>query len=68
MSILIYAEHDNQALKTETHKLVHAAASLGDTITVLIAGSNCAGVADHAAKISGVNNVLLAAMHHLNIN
>lgn len=60
MSILIYAEHDNQALKTETHKLVHAAASLGDTITVLIAGSNCAGVADHAAKISGVNNVLLA--------
>ncbi|MDM7860916.1 FAD-binding protein [Alteromonas sp. ASW11-36] len=60
MSILIYAEHDNQALKTETHKLVHAAASLGDTITVLVAGANCAAVAEQAAKISGVNNVLLA--------
>ena len=24
MTILVYAEHDNEQLKTETHKLMHA--------------------------------------------
>lgn len=60
MSVLVYAEHDNEQLKTETHKLVHAASKVGSDITVLVAGSGCASVAEHAAKISGVGKVLLA--------
>lgn len=60
MSILIYAEHDNESLKTETNKLVHAAAGVSSDIVVLVAGSNCAAIAEAAAKISGVSKVLLA--------
>ena len=60
MSILIYAEHDNSHLKPETNKLVHAANGVGGDIVVLVAGANCAGVAEQAAKISGVSKVLLA--------
>ncbi|WP_100657224.1 electron transfer flavoprotein subunit alpha/FixB family protein [Alteromonas flava] len=60
MSILVYAEHDNQSLKTETHKLVHAASKLGDAIEILVVGANCQGVADEAAKITGVAKVHLA--------
>ncbi len=60
MSILIYAEHDNNHLKSETHKLVTAATQLGDDIHILVAGSNCAAVAEQAATIAGVNRVMLA--------
>lgn len=60
MSVLVYAEHDNQQLKTETNKLVHAATKVGSEITVLVAGSGCASVAEQAAKISGVTKVLVA--------
>jgi electron transfer flavoprotein alpha subunit len=60
MSILVYAEHDNASLKPETNKLVHAASATGAKITILVAGANCAGVADAAAKITGVSDVLIA--------
>lgn len=60
MAILVYAEHDNEQLKTETHKLVHAASQLGGEIHLLVAGLNCEAVADQAAKIEGVSKVLLA--------
>ena len=60
MAILVYAEHDNEQLKTETHKLMHAASQLGDDIHLLVAGSGCEAVAEHAAKIDGVSKVLLA--------
>jgi electron transfer flavoprotein alpha subunit len=60
MAILIYAEHDNQHLKTETHKLVHAAAQMGGDIHLLVAGSDCQAVAEQAATIDGVSKVLLA--------
>lgn len=60
MSILIYAEHDNVQLKTETNKLVHAASAIGDNITVLVAGHSCAEVASQAQKVTGVTKVLLA--------
>lgn len=60
MSVLVYAEHDNESLKTETNKLVHAALGAGSDIVVLVVGSACAGVADAAAKISGVSKVILA--------
>jgi len=60
MSILVYAEHDNETLKSETNKLVHAASAVGSDITLLVAGANCADVAKQAAKIDGVGKVLLA--------
>lgn len=60
MSILIYAEHDNTHLKTETHKLVNAAGKIGGDIHVLVAGADCAVVATQAAAIAGVSKVLVA--------
>lgn len=60
MSVLVYAEHDNEQLKTETHKLVHAASKIGSEVTILVAGSGCGAVAEHAAKITGVSKVLIA--------
>lgn len=60
MAILLIAEHNNQCLKTETHKVVQAAAAIGGEITVLVAGFNCAAAASEAATISGVNKVLVA--------
>ena len=60
MSILIYAEHDNNHLKSETHKLVTAASQLGDDIHILVAGSDCSAVAEQAASIAGVKRVMLA--------
>jgi electron transfer flavoprotein alpha subunit len=60
MSVLVYAEHDNESLKTETNKLVHAALGASSDIVILVAGSGCSAVADAAAKISGVSKVILA--------
>ncbi|MFT4938600.1 MAG: electron transfer flavoprotein alpha subunit [Paraglaciecola sp.] len=60
MAILLYAEHDNIHLKSETHKLVHAAAQMGTDLHVLVAGENCKEVAEKAAEIAGVSKVLLA--------
>ena len=60
MSILIYAEHDNTELKSETAKLVHAASQIGGDIDVLVAGHDCTAVAQAAANISGVTRVIVA--------
>ena len=45
MAILLIAEHNNQSLKSETHKVVQAASAIGGDITVLVAGLNCAAAA-----------------------
>ncbi|AJD48125.1 electron transfer flavoprotein subunit alpha [Isoalcanivorax pacificus W11-5] len=60
MSVLVYAEHDNAALKGVTLNVVAAAKAIGGDITVLVAGEGCAAVADEAAKVEGVSKVLLA--------
>ncbi len=60
MSVLVYAEHDNENLKAETLKTVAAAQAMGGDITILVAGHNCQAVAEQAGKVSGVSNVLLA--------
>ncbi|QPL48420.1 electron transfer flavoprotein subunit alpha/FixB family protein [Alteromonas sp. B31-7] len=60
MSVLVYAEHDNASLKTETHKLVNAAQKMGGDIHVLVAGEGCQVVAEAAAQIDGVAKVLVA--------
>ncbi len=69
MTILVIAEHDNAVLKTDTHKVVAAAAAIGGDINVLVAGANCGDVAQSAAKLAGVSKVLVADNaayeHHL---
>ena len=59
MAVLVYAEHDNAALKAATLNAVTAAKQLGD-VTVLVAGSGCGAVAEAAAKVDGVSKVLVA--------
>ncbi|MDO6446510.1 FAD-binding protein [Colwellia sp. 1_MG-2023] len=60
MSILVFAEHDNNELKADTLKTVAAAQAIGGDIHLLVAGANCASVAEQAAKVNGVSKVLVA--------
>ena len=60
MTSLILAEHDNSELKPATLNAVTAARALNGSIDILVAGSNCEGAAEGAAKIEGVNKVLVA--------
>ena len=60
MAVLVIAEHDNQTLNPATAKLLSAAAEIGGDVAVLVAGHNCAAIADAAAKFQGVGKVLLA--------
>jgi electron transfer flavoprotein alpha subunit len=60
MSSLVIAEHDNKTLNDATARTVTAAAALGAPVHVLVAGENCAAVADAAARLAGVEKVLLA--------
>lgn len=59
MTVLVYAEHDNKQLKSETAKLVNAATQIGGDVHVLVAGHQCSELAAQAAKIDGVNKVLV---------
>ncbi len=65
MSVLVIAEHDNQAVKAATRNTVAAAAACGGEVHVLVAGSGCAAAADAAARIAGVAKVLCADAPHL---
>ena len=64
MTVLVYAEHDNDQLKPDTAKLVNAASQIGDDIHLLVAGQNCDSIAGEAAKISGVAKVLKVDSEH----
>ena len=60
MAALVLAEHDNAVLKPSTLNTIAAAAKAGGEVTVLVAGSGCAAVAQAAAQAAGVAKVLLA--------
>jgi electron transfer flavoprotein alpha subunit len=60
MTTLLLAEHDNKTLKDATNKALTAAKALGADVHVLVAGKGCRPVAEAAAKLEGVNKVLLA--------
>src|SRR6185369_6188184 len=60
MSILVLADHDNATLKGATLNAVTAATKLGGDVHVLVAGQNCDGAAQAAAKVAGVAKVLVA--------
>ncbi|HUO02625.1 MAG TPA: FAD-binding protein [Rhizomicrobium sp.] len=60
MASLVLAEHDNKTLSDATAKTVSAALAISTPVHVLVAGQNCGAVADAAAKIKGVEEVLVA--------
>jgi electron transfer flavoprotein alpha subunit len=60
MASLVIAEHTNAVLKDATAKAVTAAAQLGAPVHVLVAGQNCDPAAQAAAKLAGVEKVLVA--------
>ena len=60
MTALVLAEHDNVSLKEATSKTVTAAAALGGPVHVLIAGEGAGAAAEAAAKLAGVEKVLVA--------
>ena len=60
MTILVFAEHDHKSLKPSTLHTIGAATKLGQPITVLVAGHDCASVAQEVATVQGVVEVLHA--------
>jgi electron transfer flavoprotein alpha subunit len=60
MAALVLAEHNNSSLDEATAKTVTAAAQISASVHILVAGANCGGVAEQAAKLAGVETVLLA--------
>jgi electron transfer flavoprotein alpha subunit len=60
MTTLLIAEHAHGSLKDVTAKALTAAKALAEPVHVLVAGSNARGAAEAAAKLDGVDKVLLA--------
>lgn len=60
MTVLVYAEHDNQNLKPATLSTITAAAALNEPIHLLVVGAECQAVAEQASRIAGVAQVLVA--------
>ena len=60
MAALVVAEHNNTTLNEATAKAVTAAAQISTPVHVLVAGADCAKAAEQAAKLAGVETVLVA--------
>ena len=59
MTTLLLADHDNNALDPQTAHALTAAVAIGEPVHVLVAGAGCTIVAEAAAKLSGIERVLL---------
>ena len=59
MTTLLIAEHNNNILADANKKAMDAATKIGEDIHILVAGKDCANIADDASKIEGVSKVLL---------
>ncbi len=62
MTTLLIAEHDNASIREATARALTAALELnaGGEVDILVAGKDCAGAADAAARLAGVGKVLHA--------
>ena len=60
MTTLVIAEHDGTQLDPSTLNLLGAALQIGDPVHLLVLGQDCAVVAQAAATLAGVSQVLLA--------
>ena len=59
MPTLLIAEHDNASLKDVTAKALTAARQLGEPVHVLVAGPGARPAAEAAARLEGVETVLV---------
>ena len=59
MPSLVIAEHSNTALNDATARTVTAAAAVSSPVHVLVAGQGCGAAAEAAAKLAGVEKVLV---------
>lgn len=59
-STLVVAEHTNESLTPITLNAISAAKRLGGEVFCLVAGTNCAKVAEEVSKVQGVAKVLVA--------
>lgn len=59
-STLVVAEHNNDKLTPITLNAITAASKLGGEVSCLVAGTNCAKVAEEISKVQGVKKVLVA--------
>ena len=62
-NVLLYVDHDNAEARPGTLNAVTAAKDLGE-ITALVAGKDCAAVAESMAKVAGIAKVLHADADH----
>jgi electron transfer flavoprotein alpha subunit len=60
MTTLVIVEHEGDQLKAATLNAVTAAQKIGGPVHLLIAGHQCAALAQTAAKIAGVDKVRVA--------
>jgi len=60
MTALVLAEHDGHKLKSATLNVVAAALRLGGSVDLLVVGHDARSIAEAAAAVAGVENVLLA--------
>src|SRR5918993_744098 len=60
MTTLLIADHPNASLKDATPKALSAAKAIGAPVHVLVAGANCRPAAEAAARLEGVEKVLVA--------
>jgi electron transfer flavoprotein alpha subunit len=65
MSVLILAEHDGQQLKQATRQAVTAAQRWNAPVHVLVLGQHAEAVAEQAAKLVGVTQVLAISSEQL---
>ncbi|MEY1579743.1 electron transfer flavoprotein subunit alpha/FixB family protein [Providencia manganoxydans] len=68
LSVLVVVEHDNQTIKSSTYHSVNAATQIlsgQGQLHLLVAGSECAKVAEQAATIDGVGKVIVIDSHEL---
>ncbi len=65
MSTLVIAEHDHKHLRPSTLNAIGAAAKLGGTVDVLVAGHDAADAARAAAAVAGVAKVVHVDAPHL---
>lgn len=60
MTVLVYAEHDNNELKSATLATITAAVQIGTDVHVLVAGAGVNAVAETLSQVAGVSKVLVA--------
>ncbi len=60
MSVLVVAEHHNQALRPATLNAITAALQIKSEVQVLVAGYQCQPVAEILRRVNGVKTVLVA--------